>query len=395
MVISIAYFAARRPLIEGPGNVDAGSWQISWFRIAKGWGMLPEAFWPGPGIPEGDVIPGEPVNADTIAKPHRLAYYQRLRSELECLYVVGLNRPASAALEVSKAWHSPPGGAIPLDNGGFPSVAVHSIPLNEFDFERERFVFANSWGRQWGEQGIGFLPYGFLTRFMVEAWTAPFTTNCNSPVQLGVHLEVHRGQASKLGVPWIVDVQDGDNDVMVGWAHVMQRERFFDVEELFVRPDYRRQGHATAIANEILKNAPEVLTVRFWIPWGDHSERNAPALISWAKKVGLRIEPSGMRWAAYVATPGAPVDALPPLAWMPTKATCPRYTLVDEEVDEEEVEEADEMRDTWDELRATRRLELIDKKFHGSISSLERDELDRLQSELGRYLDVVAPFPMK
>jgi len=390
MPISRSYFAARRQLIEGPGDINSGSWQISWFRVAKGWGCLPEDYWPDQEDHSGTSVPNEPANADEIAKTDRLVHYERLRSELECLYAVTSNRMCGAALGITKAWQNPPQGIIPRDGGNLPVVATHSIGVDDFDFDLNAFVFLNSWGREWGRDGHGLLPFGYLTRFLVEAWTAPVLYLPPKPRKPGIDLRVSQGETSKRGTPWIVDIIDGDNDVMVGWAHVLQTRTAFNVEELFVRPDYRRRGYGTALVNEIRRAAPSTLPVRYWIPWGDHCEANTSPLLGWVKKNQLKVEPSGVRWAAYLATDGAPVDSLPALEWIPSKAMSSLMMLGDNET-----EAATEWGETmgWNDSKATRRAELVEKKYLDSLSQEELEEFESLQEEFGQYQDEIAPLP--
>jgi GNAT superfamily N-acetyltransferase len=388
--MSTNYFASRLPLIEGPDELDSGAWPITWLRIAKGWGVLPAAFWPDQNVAHDATMPNEPPNADDIAKRFRLSHYQRLRNELECLYAVTNDRPTSAALEISKAWtrKNAPKGRIPLDSD-YPPSSVHSIALKAVDFDNEEFVFPNSWGRRWGDDGLGYLPFGYLTRFMVEAWTSPVFSPQVCPIRPGIDIQLREGEHSKLGVTWIIEILDGDKDVMVGWAFAVQKQRAFDIEELFIRPDYRRRGLGAQIGKRILDlNDKMPLPIRFWIPWGDHTERNALNLLRWAQKLRLRLEPSGVRWAAYRAELGSPVDSLPALSWNPHKATSPLHVLERDEV----VTDAPAP-SRWNDDLANRRSELVEKKYRISLTQAEQSELDTLQEEFGRYQDTVAPFP--
>lgn len=393
MAASLSYFAARRLLIEGPGDVDSGAWPISWFRIAKGWGELPETYWPQQKNVHGMVMPNEPHNADDIAKRHRLFNYQRLRSEYECTYALFTDRITSVALEIGKAWNrkNAPKGRIDLNSPHPPSL-VHSIPLMGFDFDAGEFIFPNSWGEEWGDKGMGYLPFGYLSRFMVEGWTAPAFSQQIYPPKPGIDMHMRRGEPTKLGIPSVFEVYDGDTDTMAGWALAVQKpDVAFDIEDFFIRPDYRRRGLGTDLAKGILKIQPSVSDpIRFWIPWGDHEERNAPALLAWAKKLGLRLQPSGVRWAAYMAEAGAPVDSLPQLEWIPAKATGPLH-LLEDDGDVSVLEHG--VTSDWTDEMADRRAELVEQKYRSSLTDEENAELAELQKAFGKYQDSIAPLP--
>lgn len=125
------------------------------------------------------------------------------------------------------------------------------------------------------------------------------------------------------------------------------------------------------------------------MPWGDHCEHNALPLLGWARKSCLRLESSGVRWAAFLATDGTPVDSLPHLPWIPLKATGPLASLDDPDLDA--------MYDpghNWNDEKANRRAELVEKDYRASLTRDEIDELESLQQEFGRYQDFIAPLPM-
>lgn len=386
--ISTSFFASRRLLIEGPGEVDSGAWPISWFRIAKGWGQLPEAYWEDERDLKGAIVPNEPPNADQIAKRNRLPHYQRVRSEAECLYSAIHNRPTSIALGVTAQWAKPRNGLIELDPN-LEVKAIHSIPIIDFDFDIGHFVFLNSWGQEWGNRGLGFLPQGYISRYMVDAWTFPAFYAQTTPQQPGVYDVARPADNSKLGMPWIFEFIDGDNDNIVAWAHVIIRSTFCDVEELFVRPDYRRQGYGLRLAMQIRRLADKAnLQLRHWIPWGDHEPRNIPGLLAWARKAELRIVRCRFPWAAYLAMTGEPVSELPVLRWQPAKATASVYSLIDPET-----ERRQHVDSGWDDVKADERASLVEKDYQGALTSSEVRRLAELQEMFGRYQDSIAPLP--
>lgn len=49
----------------------------------------------------------------------------------------------------------------------------------------------------------------------------------------------------------------------------------------------------------------------------------------------------------------------------------------------------------WNTARNDRRCQLIDKSIASTITPEESVELDRLQTQMGRWLDQVAPLPME
>jgi GNAT superfamily N-acetyltransferase len=389
MSISVTYFAARRPLIEGGGPINSAAWPISWFRIAKGWGFLPAAFWPDQGPVEGTVMPNEPPNADEIAKRDRIPHYHRLRTEAACLYTVTQRHVVSVALEINESWYKAVKGRIEYRED-LPVLAVHSIGISAFDFDSEEFVFPNTWGMEWGDRGFGSLPLGYLDTFMVEGWTCDvLNQNINQPQGPGISTILLLGKQSPFGIPHILEIYDGDNDTIVAWAHCLKKPYALDVEDVFVKPAYRQRKHGTELIRHIKGLAKSLsLPVRFWIPWGDHCDHNAPSLIAWCRKSGLRLESTNARWAAYLAAPGEPVSSLPSLQWVPQKTSCPLHLL------SPSYEASNALDMNWTDDKALRRAELVEKKFHAGLTQAENDEFVTLQEEFGRYQDAIAPLPL-
>lgn len=51
-----------------------------------------------------------------------------------------------------------------------PSIGGHAVYLVGYDDTYSSFIFANSWGQDWGFNGFGLLPYNSMTSCVQEAW---------------------------------------------------------------------------------------------------------------------------------------------------------------------------------------------------------------------------------
>jgi C1A family cysteine protease len=56
---------------------------------------------------------------------------------------------------------------MPLD--GEESQGGHAIVLTEYDNNKQRFTFRNSWG-SWGKAGNGYLPYAYVSEYGADFW---------------------------------------------------------------------------------------------------------------------------------------------------------------------------------------------------------------------------------
>ena len=64
------------------------------------------------------------------------------------------------------------GGLIPVPSGKERATGGHAVMCVGYDDSKQAFNFENSWGRQWGENGFGWLPYEYVLRGMTADWWA-------------------------------------------------------------------------------------------------------------------------------------------------------------------------------------------------------------------------------
>src|SRR5260370_32469779 len=93
----------------------------------------------------------------------------------------------------------------------------------------------------------------------------------------------------------------------LGWSYAVEREGYLDVEELFVRPTYRRSGVSRSLVQELRRDAEAArLPLRAWIPQVDARRENLPAAKAVLKRLELVLAPSSFAWARFVATSQLP-----------------------------------------------------------------------------------------
>jgi GNAT superfamily N-acetyltransferase len=300
--LSRMYRYVRARQLEGTYSDDpsTGVWIVSDMRIAHGWGCPTELEWP---YETANWPPKEPPQIDQAAKTNRIHGYQRVRTADECKKVLAHGQPVTAALEiVSREWKSAPRGHIPMPSPNPQFTGSHSVCLIGYDDSKSLFQFANSWGENWGDRGYGFLPYSYFERYQLEAWIIaavhrPETTG-SGIVQLTWGVPDYLAPTPLHGFEFF----DAGRDECVGWAFIVERQGFADVEELFVRPAYRGKGYGHRLA-ELVMTSPHVSSrsLRLWVPHADRNCLNTPAFTKVLRKLGLRANRASRRWAAYVA----------------------------------------------------------------------------------------------
>ncbi|MBN2022394.1 MAG: alpha/beta hydrolase [Pirellulales bacterium] len=295
--------------LEGRTHLEdsEGVWPINDLRVSRFWGMVGERH-----CPHGTTTEELTPEMDAAARNVRLHHYFRVRDAQECQVLLQRSRPVNLALEITDDWFDPPGGVIPLPGDNAVPSGAHSAGLRDFDPRRNVFRFPNSWGEEWGDHGWGYLPKDCFDRDIIEAWSV-VGLGVITPIQATtgiVCLSWKSSIDSDFGVHGreIVDAATGDR---LAWAFAVRRGQFLDVDEFFVWPTYRRQGYARVLVDMLLKLANDTKSeLRAWVPFADCEEANRPGLVRVFELLGLGLQASDERWAAYVGTKEPPTKQL-------------------------------------------------------------------------------------
>jgi len=304
------YNFVRGRQLEGtyPGDRETGIWPITAMRVACGWGAVLEADWPRT-MSRNSWPPPEPAGLDATAKSLRTHHYQRIRSAYECCIILGHLEPVNAAFEITRQWFNAENGVIRMPASEDEIVGSHCVRLIGFDRLRSAFVFVNSWGEKWGYGGFGLLPFEYFDKYVVSAWTwrgvgsLPHYYACKG-IQTVSWGELDFLGNSLHGGDEIHgrEVYDGTGDERIGWTFAVHREGFLDVEELFVRPQYRGRGHGNQLVDMLLQLADELKRpLRVWVPFADWTASNLPLVERMVDRLGLTLFHANVRWAAAMA----------------------------------------------------------------------------------------------
>ena len=302
MQLSGKYVDIRARQLEGtyPGDPRDGVWAISAQRIMAGWGIPSEEDWlRRPSIEEWP--PTEPPGIDAQAKANRIHHYQRVRTAKQCYRVLSRPLPVSVAIEITEQWFDAPGGVIELPKSRDEVIDAHCFCIVGYSREKGGFTFVNSWGQKWGDGGFGVLPVGYFDQYLIEAWAASGLRPMPTPYHVGT--EVLRWESPDLVCEGMkqfgVEIRDTGRDERIGWAFAVLRDGYLDVEELFVKPQYRRHGYGRQLAENVRQLSWHVgRSVRLWVPFADYEPNNFPALARIAETLGVEFAESGVRWAA-------------------------------------------------------------------------------------------------
>ena len=303
---SIRYGFVRGRQLEGtfPGDRQTGVWPITCHRISYGWGQPPEESWLYP-FPDAVWPSIEPAGIDDIAKGFRFVPYKRVRTIDDCKRIL-LSGEAGVgvSLDISEKWVNPPEGRIPVPSPTDLTFSTHFIHVAGYDRQRDEFTFRNSWGN-WGRNGYGDIAAETLAATWWEGWKYISEFEAD-PTLKGAFPRPPRESTFKDTdgsiLHWLEILDEGDN--RVAWASALETQANLDIEELFVRPEYRRSGHGGKLFQRLQEIAlSRCLPLRIWISFPDAVPQNLKVIEKIARPIGLSIQTSGERWAPLVAAP--------------------------------------------------------------------------------------------
>jgi esterase/lipase superfamily enzyme/ribosomal protein S18 acetylase RimI-like enzyme len=213
------------------------------------------------------------------------------------------------SLEIFPSWADPPGGVIPMPGPqDTPFEHTHYVTVFGCDRQSRRFKFLVRWPG-WGDDRKGYLPYEYFDRYVFECRGIYVNARPESRRE-------NRVDGTK-EIRWVVrDEWDRRvygyeiNSIHAAdrwaWAFVVERDEALEVEEIYVRPEFRRRGFAERLCRRIQELASAKLKpLRLWVPFADcrqESPGTFPAIIALARRLGLHFQPCPVRWFAYYAT---------------------------------------------------------------------------------------------
>jgi GNAT superfamily N-acetyltransferase len=408
--------------LEGRHPDAIGAWHITVRRMEIGEGVplsIDSEFMVE--FEEGAPYPPAPkVPSSSLV---RFFCYRRIRSSAEAeRHILRVWPSVPVSVDVFASWANPPADdVIPMPKEGErPLAESHLVVLQRCVPERKAFVFRNTWGDKWGKEGWAALSYDYVDRHAFESWVTYHES------QLRRETDRKERAPGRVERRWVAreewdrriygfEVWDEHEKERRGWSFVLETEDALEIEEVYVRPEFRGRGLGRVLAEKVraMANAKR-MPLRAWVPFADCRQENPSnysAVVAMARLLGLKFQPCREIWAAYYATdeqPGSvtPVEParVPPrpksaleavLAAALTLANAsgqgnppvPAATVARAEEGFPEPGTA-----AWGQMNR-RRGELIRKKNREGLSNEERAEYETLQRHVQATLERRHPAP--
>jgi C1A family cysteine protease len=137
-------------------------------KVLKNKGICREKFWPYKPQVKGKAQKG----AASDAKKFRVLTYARILNLNELRMNLASKGPCVAGIEVFRGIMETKSGIIPMPKNNEPALGGHAVCIVGYDDKNKLVKFKNSWSKNWGDSGYGYLPYVYLEKYMMDAWSS-------------------------------------------------------------------------------------------------------------------------------------------------------------------------------------------------------------------------------
>jgi len=162
------YFYYHERLLEGTVLTDSGADVIDGTRYTEAYGICSETDWPY-NISKFAVRP--PAICDINAKKYRITSYNTIKIDNNLInnikYYITKNQPVLIALLVYSSFESQlvaKTGLVPIpDTKKEKCLGGHELCLIGYDDTKKLFTVLNSWSANWGDRGLCYIPYNYIS----------------------------------------------------------------------------------------------------------------------------------------------------------------------------------------------------------------------------------------
>jgi hypothetical protein len=156
---------------------DSGSFFVDAFNLLHEQGA---ASWADMPYQENDFTSPPNPPAKARAKRYRIDYYRQINVQDPKEIKAHLNAgyPVLIGATVDQAFRDMPSGQIWRTTG--QPLGAHAMVVIGYDDGKNAFKVMNSWGRQWGDNGFGWIDYALFRRVVNEAYVVKDALNSSS-----------------------------------------------------------------------------------------------------------------------------------------------------------------------------------------------------------------------
>jgi len=167
VVLSPRFVYSECKKIDGMPDAEGTTVRMA-MKVIKTKGVCREKFWPY--SPHQRTRAKKEANTD--AKKFRVLTYARILNLNELRLSLYSKGPCVIGVEVFEGFMMTKTGVVPMPRENESPLGGHAICAVGYDDREKLIKFKNSWSEKWGRKGFGFLPYAYIERYMMDAWSS-------------------------------------------------------------------------------------------------------------------------------------------------------------------------------------------------------------------------------
>ncbi|HVP39025.1 MAG TPA: C1 family peptidase [Candidatus Saccharimonadales bacterium] len=163
------YYAARK-VAGGSLEEDSGARIEDGLTALSRMGAVAEDVWP---YKPGEYAKEPPAAVEKAERFH-ITDIRSLTTLDDLKFALKQHGPVVAGISIHQSAMTKAvskTGVLPLPKPTERVVGGHAVVIVGYNDATRQLKFVNSWGRDWGEHGFGYLPYDYVDKSLFEAWT--------------------------------------------------------------------------------------------------------------------------------------------------------------------------------------------------------------------------------
>lgn len=153
--------------IDGMPNSEGTTLRAA-MQVLNKKGVCQEKFWPYQPHQIDKAKTGFAANA----KKFQIKTYARILNLSELRLNLVTFGPCIIGVEVFEGMMTTKTGIVPMPKKNERVLGGHAICPVGYDDVKKLIKFKNSWSDKWGKKGFGFLPYAYIEKYMMDAWSS-------------------------------------------------------------------------------------------------------------------------------------------------------------------------------------------------------------------------------
>lgn len=153
--------------IDGMPDLE-GTNLRSAMRVLGEKGVCREKFWPYKPLQKDKAKRGAVKDAERF----RIITYARILNLGELRLSLYTKGACVIGIEVFEGIMKTKTGLVPMPRKNEAGLGGHAVCTVGYDDKKGLIKFKNSWSGKWGRGGYGFLPYAYIGRYMMDAWSS-------------------------------------------------------------------------------------------------------------------------------------------------------------------------------------------------------------------------------